>query len=626
MTGSATPPWIIVGAVVVALALRLAMVFLVHPLCPFDPDQWAKGTGGNLGRFAPGAAANCFEVNGDANALYQQGRAFAEGYGIIYPPTFVLDGTVVPSAGKPPLMTVVVAGLATVGLTSPDAFRFVEALCGTGAVAGLGLLTRRIAGARAGAIAACIAALYPMLWINDWRMLNESFLDVAIVGFFAACYRFWMRPDVRASMLLAASVVLAAYSRVECYLLFPVVVLPLATIGTRRLRRKDRAKLVVVIGLTAATLMAPWVIRNLTSFVHPVTVSGGSGSAKLNGSCDEAWFGNSLGYYSFACFDPILVARANQIASGELGYHGDESEVTAVYDEAATEYISRNKMRFPVVAAARVGRMWDLYRPWQNLDFNIQYEGRGDLDSRLGLLSYYLLLPPAALGLVGMRKRRLPVLPFVGVAIVTTFAASITFGVTRYRASLDVALCLCAGVGLSMLSGVRRGEGSLWHRLLAAMPDGSPAVMAARDRQRPSLLDRVSHRIWRRSAVAGAFVAVLGVGVVVWSAGVEPVPPPGGSGSALCVDARRALSDMLASQTEAPSPAKLAAVRETLKSIGSTAPEMVATLATLIEFIDGLEGSGQSIVAYQASLPQERTAAISSAGSRLTTFLERSCG
>jgi len=51
-------------------------------------------------------------------------------------------------------------------------------------------------------------------------------------------------------------------------------------------------------------------------------------------------------------------------------------------------------------------------------------------------------------GLVVMYRRRITIIPMLAVAAIATFAAAITFGVTRYRAPAEVAIVAAAGMGL----------------------------------------------------------------------------------------------------------------------------------------------------------------------------------
>jgi hypothetical protein len=100
---------------------------------------------------------------------------------------------------------------------------------------------------------------------------------------------------------------------------------------------------------------------------------------------------------------------------------------------------------------ARVARMWDLYRPFQNVRFNWQLEARGEATSWAALWSYWLLLPFAVGGLVVLWRRKLPISPLVGMALTISVTAAWTFGTTRYRIPADVALVVAAAVGAEAL-------------------------------------------------------------------------------------------------------------------------------------------------------------------------------
>ncbi len=60
-------------------------------------------------------------------------------------------------------------------------------------------------------------------------------------------------------------------------------------------------------------------------------------------------------------------------------------------------------------------------------------------------------MPFAVGGLVVLYRRRITIIPLLAVAAIATFAAAITFGVTRYRAPAEVAIVAAAAVGLVAL-------------------------------------------------------------------------------------------------------------------------------------------------------------------------------
>lgn len=621
------------AAVAVALALRLAMVFVVHPLCPFDPDQWSKPTFGNLERTSE-ASSNCFELRGDSAYSYIQGRAFADGKGFLFPYTFLRDGTVVPGAGKPPLNTVTIAALARVGITSPDGQRTLQALAGTAAVMMIGLLARRLAGRTAGSVAAWIAAVNPMLWINDWRMLTESFLTFAIVLMFYSAYRLWERPRVPWAALFGASTVLALYCRFESPVLLPLIGIPIVIFGARQLRLHTRLKLLVVMTLAAVVAVAPWALFNMSRFNNLVIISYGPGSAMINGSCDEAFYGDDTGYLSFNCFDPILLLEADQASIGPPGGPApDESELIHIYGDAAEKYISSNRDRFPAVVAARVGRLWDLYRPWQNVHYNSAFEQRGDLDSKVGLAVYYLLIPFGLLGIYLMRRSRIPISPFVASAVTATVAAALTFGLTRFRSTVDAALCVCAAIGIVAVTRLGHDGASdegqpFGRRLLLSSwcPDARAVVTAS---SRPVSVWESIRTSTKRPVAASLVAGLVGLSIVVtWSARAEPPPRSNAAtASASCATARSIITGvLLPGDTTTPADAKIKSLRSAAQNTASETDESTRErLQPIVAFIDGLERTGLGPDQYRGTLSTSEIAALSDAGGALLSHLRAAC-
>ena len=80
---------------------------------------------------------------------------------------------------------------------------------------------------------------------------------------------------------------------------------------------------------------------------------------------------------------------------------------------------SDHKSRVPVVVAARVGRIWDVYRPFQNVELNDRSaNGAVHVASWAVLIGYWLVLPFAIGGLVVLRRRRIPIFPFLAIVAV----------------------------------------------------------------------------------------------------------------------------------------------------------------------------------------------------------------
>lgn len=207
---------------------------------------------------------------------------------------------------------------------------------------------------------------------------------------------------------------LAMLSRGELVLVVPLVALPLVLHGAPTWRRRP-AMFGIVVG-AAGIVVGPWIGFNLVRFKEPEFITTEFGAALSATSCD------------------------------------DESESDRAWRRAALAYRRGHLDRLPGTVAARVGRLWDVYRPMQNLQFDTHFEQRGEIPSRLNMVAHYRSLPFAAIGLVALRRQRVPIWPLLAMAMTGTLAAAIIWGGTRLRITIDVALIVAAGVGLATAS------------------------------------------------------------------------------------------------------------------------------------------------------------------------------
>jgi len=338
----------------------------------------------------------------------------------------------------PPAYTVFLAVPARLGIDSVLSQRILTALLGAATVFLLGLLGRRIAGERAGLCAALLGAIAPALWVNDAVLGLETLYCFCLVVALLCLYRFWSAPSLAPVVGMAAALAVGALTRSEGTLLFLLVALPTLLL-VPGVTRRDRVKFVGVAALVAVIIMGPWVVRNLTTFEEPTVLGTGFGWVLAYGNCDATYSGELLGYWSDTC------------ALKDYPAHLEESRVDLRARRKATTYIDEHASRVPIVVLARVGRVWDVFRPTQNVHFNDFYERRGEVASWAVLVSYYLMLPFAIGGLIVMRRRRIPIFPMLAIAAAVTFTVALSFGITRYRAPVDVVLPVLAAVALDAL-------------------------------------------------------------------------------------------------------------------------------------------------------------------------------
>ena len=377
-------------------------------------------------------------TGGDPVYYHVQANLLAAGHGFAEPFRWLRDGRVVASAVHPPLWSLVLASSSLFGGTSLLAHKVVACLVGTATVVVVGWAAREIGGARVGLIAAGLAALYPELWVIDGTLMPEGLAALTGALVVLTTYRFWHRPAAGRAAVLGAAIGVAALARGEDLLLLAIVAVPAVVVVARRSATPAATTAVWTIALlaSAAAVVAPWSIRNAVTFSKPVPISVNSEEVLANANCDQTWHGSLLGFWAIDCY------RGNP--------SGDESQRAAYWRTEGLDYVRAHLSRLPVVVAARVGRVWDLYRPWENARLST-VEGRNLWVARAGLICYYLLLPLAAFGALTLRRRGVPLLPLSGMIILVTVTAIYAYGATRFRIPSEIALVVLAAVALDAL-------------------------------------------------------------------------------------------------------------------------------------------------------------------------------
>jgi 4-amino-4-deoxy-L-arabinose transferase-like glycosyltransferase len=355
---------------------------------------------------------------GDATYYHELANALADGRGFVNPAT----GTA--TALHPPLLPLVLTPASLVGLDSYNAHRVVVALVGAATVVGVGMLGRVAANERAGLIAAGVAALSPVLISADGAVMSETLLGLLVVLVALVAYRLRARPSVGAAAALGALIGLATLTRGEALLLLPLL-LPW---------RRPKAALVVVAAFLV--VMAPWTIRNLTTFEKPVLVSTNDGGLFAGANCGSTYRGHDIGSWDIRCV-PTAPAKDESVASANARRQG-------------LDYARDHASRVPIVVAARVGRTFELLQPVRQAQ---RAEGRAEGLEIAGAVVWFVLLPLGAYGLVLLRRRRFPLTPLVAPFALAVAATIVGYGVPRFRHPADVALAVLVGVAVDGLIG-----------------------------------------------------------------------------------------------------------------------------------------------------------------------------
>ena len=223
----------------------------------------------------------------------------------------------------------------------------------------------------------------------------------------------------------------------------PVLVVPVCLA-----RRDDRmARRVILVGVTtlaAAVVLAPWVIYNLERFQKPVFISTAEETTLGGANCNPVYYGSKIGAWDDQCFTDITNRPI------------EESVAASEIRSRVAHYVEHHKSRLALVAAARIGRTWDVFKPGDNVTLGV-LQRRPREWSWLALAMYALLVPAAVAGVFVLKRRRAPVTSFVAMPILVTVTAALFWGNPRFRRPAEVAIVVLAAVSLdAALTRLRR--------------------------------------------------------------------------------------------------------------------------------------------------------------------------
>jgi hypothetical protein len=278
-------------------------------------------------------------------------------------------------------------------------------------------------------LAGALAAAYPIFIGADGSLMSEVLYGPLIAGALLAALKLAKRPALVPAVALGALIGLAAETRAEALLLIPLLALPLAWRGGRAGRL---ARLTAVAG-TFAVVLAPWAIRNATTFEKFVLISTNDASVLAGANCPLTYHGIDTGNWNIECTSE----RSER----------DESLQAAKWRTEGLDYARDHAGRVPAVAAVRFLRVWDLWQPKRQVKFA---EGRHVRMQQAGVAAFFLLWPLAIAGMFAVGRR-----PALFVLLVPFFVVSATaitgYGTPRLRHSAEIPLVALAGIGLSAL-------------------------------------------------------------------------------------------------------------------------------------------------------------------------------
>jgi hypothetical protein len=359
-----------------------------------------------------------------------------------------------PTAAHPPLYPYALSAIAWLGGHSVDAQRLLGVCAGTGTVLIAGLIATRVAGRRAGLIAAVLCAAYPGFIAADAALMSETVFGLLVAGAMLQALRQLEAPSAWGMALLGALIGAAALTRSEGLLLAaPALVLAVLAVP----RHGQLLRAAALIG-AVLLLVGPWVARNhhlLGRFLYTTN----EGTTLAGSNCRPTYYGKLIGGFTTDCL-PSFPQDAN------LG------DVTNERRQAAFRYIKRHRGRAAVVAGLRVLRIWGFY----GVDDQTRLEGRERGMQTAALVSFYALLGLGLGGvaiLYGMGSRaQLAIL--LSPPAVATLTAALTYGLPRLRHIADISVVILAGVATTAAARALRPA-----RTRATRPCAPPAAPRA---------------------------------------------------------------------------------------------------------------------------------------------------
>ena len=254
--------------------------------------------------------------------------------------------------------------------------------------------------------------------------------------------KFTRNPRLRQAIIFGLVGGLAALSRAELLIMLPL--LTFAVLIRHPIPWHVRFGRIAASIAAALILLGPWVIRNLLVFEKPVFLSNGAGTVLVQSNCEPTYHGEFIGYWRIECGHPAPF--------GPSGEHLDESERDSIVRQRALDFIDNNRGRLlTAVIPARIGRMWGVYDPIDQLRLDAVVDRRPLAISIIGYAQYLTLIPLSISGAVLLYRRKDSLLAITAWIPIATITAAISFGNTRYRNAAEISLIILAAITIDAL-------------------------------------------------------------------------------------------------------------------------------------------------------------------------------
>jgi 4-amino-4-deoxy-L-arabinose transferase-like glycosyltransferase len=354
-----------------------------------------------------------------------------------------------PIGQHPPAWPVLLGLPSLVGLDGLLAHQVFACIVGTVAILLVAMAGRAMLGARVALVAAALAAANPNMWVRERELLGQTLVFPLTAVALVLAYRYWRTGRSLTLAAVGGVCGLLALVHASLALLLAMLLPILALRAAPGLSLARRLRQLVAALSVAILVLLPWIVRNTVQFDRPMFLTTTLGLNLRVGTCPAGYYGERIGSH-----DPDMWRPRGAVGPDQCGYDAasrNEVEQDDVFRADALAYMRENAGRVPIVAAARQGRIWGVFRPFQTARFDQEFGGGPLSVYQAGVVFYWALLPVAVVGAWRLRRSPVstaPLLPFFAVAAAS---AAIAFGTFRYRAPAEVPIVLLAAVGVDAL-------------------------------------------------------------------------------------------------------------------------------------------------------------------------------
>jgi 4-amino-4-deoxy-L-arabinose transferase-like glycosyltransferase len=352
-----------------------------------------------------------------------------------------------PTAFRPPAYPIFVAGVYTLVGTEDkaeriEAARLANAVVGTGIVALIALIALQLWGWREGLVALALGTAYVPLILVGQSVMSEPLFVLCLLGAIACVLRAGPYRWVIAAGVLTGLAILGRANAI-------ILLAPLAIALWKRPRRLGPP---VALAVVAALTVAPWTIRNYSTFhaFVPVSTQLGSALAGTYNSEAKADKKNPASWRTLKRVDdyrPIF----NQVRSTP------EPVLERQLREASLDFIEAHPAYVVTVAYWTTRRMLDL----AGMDWSIHTAATVSATRGWGIAGVYCFWAFALLAIAGATTSRARAAPLWLWAVPALMYLSVVFLVVetpRYRTAIDPFIVLLAALALTRVRSGRKGR------------------------------------------------------------------------------------------------------------------------------------------------------------------------